>query len=304
MTLDGKSGILGSHLPFGDLRRGWNFRSLGHGDVDFEKIVRELNRIGYHGPLSVEWEDNGMDREFGAEESLDFVRGMNFAPSSVAFDKEHEEMKDKNSLESPLSRRGFIKSTAAAAAGLAIAGSVSAEQAPAGQAAAQTPPAGAPHPRRQALARRPPHRPHRRRRAGPRPYRVLPPHPGHPDRRRLRHLGVQPAIRQRIPPQIRPQRRPSTRITGTCWPRRRASRPSSSRRPTGCTPSTPTPAWRRGSTSTAKRRCPTRSRRPGPWSRRSAGPGSSSRSATSAAATRATSTPSTGSSGTRSSSAG
>jgi hypothetical protein len=35
----------------------------------------------------VEWEDNGMDREFGAEESLDFVQGINFAPSSVEFDK-------------------------------------------------------------------------------------------------------------------------------------------------------------------------------------------------------------------------
>ncbi|MDD8026127.1 MAG: sugar phosphate isomerase/epimerase [Acidobacteriota bacterium] len=88
VTLDGKSGILGSHLPFGDLRRGWNFRSLGHGDVEFEEIIRELNAVGYAGPLSVEWEDNGMDRENGAKESLEFVRGMNFAPSTVAFDKD------------------------------------------------------------------------------------------------------------------------------------------------------------------------------------------------------------------------
>ncbi|MCX6560031.1 MAG: sugar phosphate isomerase/epimerase [Candidatus Aminicenantes bacterium] len=88
ITLDGKAGILGSHLPFGDLRRGWNFRSLGHGDVEFEEIIRELNSIGYKGPLSVEWEDNGMEREYGAQESLAFVRGMNFAPSTVAFDKE------------------------------------------------------------------------------------------------------------------------------------------------------------------------------------------------------------------------
>lgn len=88
VTLDGRSGILGSHLPFGDLRRGWNFRSLGHGDVDFDAIIRELNAAGYGGPLSVEWEDNGMDREFGARESLEFVRGMNFAPSNVAFDKD------------------------------------------------------------------------------------------------------------------------------------------------------------------------------------------------------------------------
>ncbi len=88
VTLDGKAGILGSLLPFGDVRRGWNFRSLGHGDVDFEAIIRELNAIGYQGPLSVEWEDNAMDRDCGAEESLDFVRSMNFSPSAVAFDKD------------------------------------------------------------------------------------------------------------------------------------------------------------------------------------------------------------------------
>jgi sugar phosphate isomerase/epimerase len=88
LTLDGRAGILGSHLPFGDLRRGWNFRSLGHGDVKFEEIIRDLNAAGYTGPLSVEWEDNGMDREFGARESLEFVRRINFAPSGVAFDKD------------------------------------------------------------------------------------------------------------------------------------------------------------------------------------------------------------------------
>jgi sugar phosphate isomerase/epimerase len=88
VTLDGKAGILGSHLPFGDLRRGWNFRSLGHGDVNFEEIIRELNSIHYQGPLSVEWEDNGMDREFGAKEALDFVRSINFSPSEAAFDKD------------------------------------------------------------------------------------------------------------------------------------------------------------------------------------------------------------------------
>jgi sugar phosphate isomerase/epimerase len=88
VTLDGQAGILGSHLPFGDRRRGWNFRSPGHGDVNFEEIIRELNAIGYSGPLSVEWEDNGMDREFGAPEALEFVRSINFSPSAVAFDKD------------------------------------------------------------------------------------------------------------------------------------------------------------------------------------------------------------------------
>jgi len=88
VNLDGRAGILGSHLPFGDLRRGWNFRSLGHGDVNFEEIIRELNAIGYDGPLSVEWEDNGMEREYGARESLEFVRAVNFVPSDIEFDKD------------------------------------------------------------------------------------------------------------------------------------------------------------------------------------------------------------------------
>lgn len=88
ITLDGRSGILGSHIQFGDLRRGWNFRSLGHGQVNFEEIIRELNGIGYTGPLSVEWEDNGMEREYGARESLEFVRNIDFSPSKQKFDED------------------------------------------------------------------------------------------------------------------------------------------------------------------------------------------------------------------------
>jgi len=84
---DGRSSLLGSHLPFGDLHRAWNFRSLGRGDVDFEELVRHLNSIGYRGPLSVEWEDNGMDRDRGAREACDFARQIDIAPSTVAFDE-------------------------------------------------------------------------------------------------------------------------------------------------------------------------------------------------------------------------
>ena len=86
VTLDGRSGILSSHLDFGDPRRGWDFRSLGRGGVNFEEIIRALNVIGYDGPLSVEWEDCGMDREAGAREACEFVRRVDFAPSNVAFD--------------------------------------------------------------------------------------------------------------------------------------------------------------------------------------------------------------------------
>ena len=86
VTLDGRTGLLSSHLPFGAPDRGWDFRSVGRGDVDFEAIIRALNRVGYGGPLSVEWEDSGMDREHGARESCAFVKEIDFAPSSVAFD--------------------------------------------------------------------------------------------------------------------------------------------------------------------------------------------------------------------------
>ncbi len=87
VTLDGRSGLLGSHIDFGDLRRGWNFRSLGHGDVDFESIIRELNAMGYTGPLSVEWEDSGMERVHGGTEAAAFVRRVDFSPSDVKFDE-------------------------------------------------------------------------------------------------------------------------------------------------------------------------------------------------------------------------
>jgi len=84
--LDGRSGILASHLPFGDLRRGWDFVSPGRGSVPFERVFRALTAVGYKGPLSVEWEDNGMDREQGAPEALEFVRKTDVEPSAVAFD--------------------------------------------------------------------------------------------------------------------------------------------------------------------------------------------------------------------------
>lgn len=87
VTLDGRSGLLGSHIDFGDLRRGWNFRSLGHGDVNFEEIIRVLNDMHYEGPLSVEWEDSGMDRIDGATEACAFVKKVDFKASDFKFDE-------------------------------------------------------------------------------------------------------------------------------------------------------------------------------------------------------------------------
>lgn len=84
--LNGRRSILGSHLDFGNPERGWDFVSPGHGDVDLEGCIRALNRIGYGGPLSIEWEDSGMDREWGARDALGYVRRTDFEPSSQAFD--------------------------------------------------------------------------------------------------------------------------------------------------------------------------------------------------------------------------
>jgi len=83
---NGRRSILGSHLNFGDGRRGWDFVSPGHGDVDFGEMFRALNRIGYDGPLSIEWEDSGMDRDWGGPDALAFVRRTQCTPSSFAFD--------------------------------------------------------------------------------------------------------------------------------------------------------------------------------------------------------------------------
>jgi sugar phosphate isomerase/epimerase len=86
VTLNGRTGILSSHLPFGDARRGWDFRSPGHGGIDWEAVIRALNDIGYDGPLSVEWEDCGMDREYGALDACQFVKRVDFEPSKRSFD--------------------------------------------------------------------------------------------------------------------------------------------------------------------------------------------------------------------------
>ena len=81
-----RSGVFGGHLEFGDRDRFWDFRSLGRGKVPFEDVLRALNRVGYDGPLSVEWEDSGMDREHGAAEACRFVRNLDFPGSVTAFD--------------------------------------------------------------------------------------------------------------------------------------------------------------------------------------------------------------------------
>jgi sugar phosphate isomerase/epimerase len=81
LTLNGRSGILNSYLPYGDPRRGWDFRSPGRGGIDWEGVIRALNDAGYEGALAVEWKDSGMNREYGAEDACKFVKRLDFEPA-------------------------------------------------------------------------------------------------------------------------------------------------------------------------------------------------------------------------------
>jgi sugar phosphate isomerase/epimerase len=83
---NGRRGVMGSHLPWSHMQRGWDFVSTGHGDVPWEDSFRALEFIGYKGPISVEWEDAGMDRLRGAAEAVGFVRNLLWEKPAGAFD--------------------------------------------------------------------------------------------------------------------------------------------------------------------------------------------------------------------------
>jgi sugar phosphate isomerase/epimerase len=87
LSLNGRNGLLNSYLPYGDGRRGWDFRSPGHGGIDWEALIRALNDIGYEGALSVEWKDSGMNREHGTEEACKFVKRLDFEPAHRSGDQ-------------------------------------------------------------------------------------------------------------------------------------------------------------------------------------------------------------------------
>jgi sugar phosphate isomerase/epimerase len=81
LTLTGRSSLLAAYLPEEDPRRGWQYRSPGHGGIDWEAVLRALNSINYDGPLAVNWRDPGMDRDHGAEDACKFVKRLDFEPA-------------------------------------------------------------------------------------------------------------------------------------------------------------------------------------------------------------------------------
>ena len=78
LQLNGRNGRLGSHLPWGDPRRGWDFASTGHGDVPWEAAVRMLNAMGYEGA--------DLDRMGGCRHGPSYrgSRGAGADPATVA----------------------------------------------------------------------------------------------------------------------------------------------------------------------------------------------------------------------------
>ena len=83
LNLDGRASLLAGYWPSGDARRGWQFRTPGRGGVDWEAVIRTLNDTGYDGPLSVDWHDPGMDRDYGAAEACRFVKQLDFDPPAT-----------------------------------------------------------------------------------------------------------------------------------------------------------------------------------------------------------------------------
>ena len=80
LTLNGRTGVLSGYWPSGDPRRGFQFRSPGRGGIDWDAIVRVLNEIRYDGPLSVDWHDPGMSRDYGAADAVQFLKRLEFDP--------------------------------------------------------------------------------------------------------------------------------------------------------------------------------------------------------------------------------
>ncbi len=86
----GRAGILGGYVPFHTEDRPWDFVSLGRGKIDFNRIIRALNDIGYFWVLSIEWEDGFMDRTRGVWEALQYLCYIDFPPSKEKFDGQFE----------------------------------------------------------------------------------------------------------------------------------------------------------------------------------------------------------------------
>jgi len=84
-----RAGLLGGHRPMGHPQNGWNFVTAGTArDANScEEIFIELNRVGYDGAVSIEWEDNDAEQHAGAIAALANCRRADLPPSGMRHDE-------------------------------------------------------------------------------------------------------------------------------------------------------------------------------------------------------------------------
>ncbi len=85
-----RNGRLGGHKPMGDKHNGWNFVTPGSGRdaTNTEELLVELNRAGYSGAVSIEWEDNDAEQHAGARTALANVHRADLSPSGMRHDEQ------------------------------------------------------------------------------------------------------------------------------------------------------------------------------------------------------------------------
>jgi sugar phosphate isomerase/epimerase len=84
-----RGGLLGGHRDMGYWSNGWNFVTAGTArDANsLEEIFIELNRVGYDGAVSIEWEDNDADQHAGAKTALARCHAADNPPSPRKHDE-------------------------------------------------------------------------------------------------------------------------------------------------------------------------------------------------------------------------
>lgn len=84
-----RAGRLGGHRPMGHWANGWNFVTAGTArDANsLEEIFIELNRVGFDGAVSIEWEDNDQEQHAGAKTALANCRKADVPPSGMRHDE-------------------------------------------------------------------------------------------------------------------------------------------------------------------------------------------------------------------------
>ena len=85
----------GRPRPMGDKHNGWNFVTAGtaRDATTTEELFVELNRAGFSGGVSIEWEDNDVEQHAGAKAALANVHRADQPPSGMRHDEQLESVR-------------------------------------------------------------------------------------------------------------------------------------------------------------------------------------------------------------------